>query len=112
MYRRKWKQIALKQAEEELLQSTRLEIHLFDKVAFLSHNAVRAPGAASLDELRAQQKKVHYFQKLYSQMRHGIIAQGVVVNADTIHLLREMKFVFICIDYPLAKKLIIERLEE
>jgi len=88
------------------------EIHLFDNDTFLSHNAFRAPGAASLEDLRAQQKKVHYFQKLYSQMRHGIIAHDVEVNADTIHLLHDMKFVFICIDYPPAKKLIVERLEE
>ena len=45
-------------------------------------------------------------------MRHGIFAHAVEINADTVHLLREMKFVFICIDEARAKRLIVERLEE
>ena len=37
------------------------DIHLFDGDSFMSHNAFRAPGAASLEELRALPKKVDYF---------------------------------------------------
>lgn len=88
------------------------EIHLFDKDTFLSHNAFRSPGAASLGELRAQQSKVDYLKVIYSKMRKGIVAHNVAIGEDNVHLLREMKFVFICIDKPSAKKLIVERLEE
>jgi len=48
------------------------EIHLFDGDTFLSHNAFRAPSAASVDELRAKPKKVLYLKELYSKMRRGI----------------------------------------
>src|SRR4051794_3660705 len=37
------------------------EIHLFDDDVLLNHNAFRAPGAVSLDELRRQPLKVEYF---------------------------------------------------
>ena len=47
------------------------EIHLFDDDLFLQHNAFRAPGAASLDDLRRQLTKVQYLHDLYSKMRSG-----------------------------------------
>jgi ThiF family len=88
------------------------EIHLFDKDTFLSHNAFRSPGAASLDELRAQRSKVDYLKDIYLKMRKGIVAHNIAIGEDNVDLLREMKFVFICIDKPSAKKPIVERLEE
>ena len=88
------------------------EIHLFDKDVFLSHNAFRAPGAAALDELRAQQSKVEYLKGIYSKMRKGIVAHNVAINEENVQLLEEMKFVFLCIDKAPVKKLIVGRLEE
>lgn len=97
----------------DLVAKTRVkEIHLFDRDTFLSHNAFRAPGAASLDELRSQPSKVEYLQGIYSKMRHGIFAHRFEIDGKNIELLREMKFVFICIDHAPSKKIIVERLEE
>jgi len=88
------------------------EIHIFDGDTFLSHNAFRAPGAASLEELRAQPFKVDYFKAIYSKMRHGVIEHKAHVEEANVHLLRDMQFVFICVDKGPAKKLIVERLQE
>ena len=47
------------------------EIHLFDGDRFYSHNAFRAPGAASLDELRAMPFKVDYYAGIYWETAQG-----------------------------------------
>jgi Domain of unknown function (DUF6791)/ThiF family len=87
------------------------EIHLFDADEFLQHNAFRAPGAPSIDELRAKQKKVIYLKGLYSRMHRGIVAHESYVDASNVEQLRGMDFVFVCLDRGTAKKLIIEKLE-
>ncbi len=88
------------------------EIHLFDLDLFLNHNAFRCPGAPSLDDLSKKQMKVHYLADIYSRMRKRVIAHDCFIDELTIEQLKEMNFVFICIDKGTAKRLIIERLEE
>lgn len=88
-----------------------VEIHLFDKDEFLTHNAFRAPSAASLEELRTRPKKVIYLKELYSKMRRGIIAHDYHIDATNVFELKEMNFVFICMDASHAKKLIVDALE-
>ena len=88
------------------------EIHLFDGDAMLSHNAFRAPGAASADELETKPKKVHYLQGIYSKMRRGIIAHPYHIDMKTIGQLQGMDFVFLCIDAGEGKRLIVEALEK
>lgn len=88
------------------------QIHLFDKDRFLSHNAYRGPGAASLEELRAQPLKVEYFAKIYSKMHRGIVPHAVHVDHQSIEQLRGVDFVFLCIDDGLAKRFIIRELED
>jgi hypothetical protein len=87
------------------------EIHLFDGDVMLSHNAFRAPGAASADELEAKQKKVHYLKQIYSRMRRGIVAHPYRIDEETVGELRGMDFVFLCIDASEGKRLIVEALE-
>lgn len=87
------------------------EIHLFDGDDFLSHNAFRAPSAASVDELRAKPKKVAYFKDLYSKMRRGIVDHGYYIDASNVDELQGLDFVFLCIDAGSSKKLIVEKLE-
>lgn len=88
------------------------EIHLFDKDRFLSHNAFRSPGAASLEELDKQPTKVSYFRDKYIKMRRRIFAYEYDIDESNVNQLREMNFVFICIDKGGAKKIIVEALEE
>ncbi len=88
------------------------EIHLYDDDTFLQHNAFRAPGAPSLEELKEKPNKAEYFQRRYSKMKKGIIAHPYKVNTLNIDELKEFSFVFICIDSGDGKKSIIEKLEE
>jgi hypothetical protein len=88
------------------------EIHLFDGDAFLQHNAFRSPGAPSIDELKAKPQKVAYLKNIYSKMRRGIVDHEVFVSQENVEHLKEMDFVFLCLDRGVTKKLIIEKLEE
>ena len=87
------------------------EIHLFDRDEFLQHNAFRAPGAPSSDHFGTAPKKVSYFKDLYSRMRRGIVAHDCHIDASNTDKLREMDFVFLCIDDGEAKRIIVESLE-
>lgn len=86
------------------------EIHLFDNDDFSQHNAFRSPGAPSLDQLNEKRKKVDYFSEIYSNMHKGIIPHISNVTRDNIHLLRNMSYVFICIDKNSSKKEIVTEL--
>lgn len=88
------------------------EIHIYDGDIFHQHNAFRAPGAISGDELAAEPKKVVYFEGIYSRMRRGIVSHPEHVDASNIDQLRDADFVFVCIDDGPAKAFIIEKLEE
>jgi ThiF family len=88
------------------------EIHLFDRDRFSSHNAFRAPGAASLEELRQRPSKVEYFTAVYSRMRRGVIPHEYHINASNVTELDNIEFVFICMDSPNAKRAVVEKLHE
>ncbi len=97
----------------DLITKTPIEqIHLYDGDVLYTHNAFRAPGAASLDELNAVPKKVEYFQRKYDPLRRGIIAHPVYVDESNIDELRDMDFVFLALDGGTSKKYIIKKLEE
>lgn len=88
------------------------EIHLFDKDDYLQHNAFRSPGAPSVEELHAKPRKVAYLKGMYAKMHRGIVAHEIYIDAENIEQLRQMDFVFLCLDSGTAKKLIVEKLEE
>jgi len=87
------------------------EIHLFDGDDFLQHNAFRSPGAPSLEELVTMPKKAGYLKGIYDKMRNGIFVHEDYIGADNVDALREMSFVFLCMEGT-AKKLIVEKLGE
>lgn len=89
-----------------------LEIHLFDGDSFVNHNAFRAPGAASIEDLRSAVKKAAYFRDVYSKMRRGIIAHEEYVTESNLDQLVGLSFVFICIDKPSAKPPIFQKLQQ
>lgn len=88
------------------------EIHLFDEDTFSSHNAFRAPGAASADELRKQPLKVEYFKDIYTRMHLHIVAHPENIDAGNVEQLRGMDFVFLCAEAGAVKRAIVEKLEE
>jgi hypothetical protein len=87
------------------------EIRLIDGDEFLQHNAFRAPGAASLDELREAPKKVEHYKAIYSRMHRGIVAHPVHIGSDNLHLLEGATFAFLCIDGGEPKRRVIEWLQ-
>ena len=88
------------------------QIHIFDRDKFLTHNAFRAPGAPSLDELKGIPSKVVYLHGRYSKMHRHIIPHEYNIDASNVSELQGMDFVFLCLDNGPAKKLIVQKLEE
>lgn len=87
------------------------EIHLFDGDNFLQHNAFRAPGAAKLDLLKSQPKKVDYLSSIYSNMHKHIYAHSEFISEKSLSLLENLDFVFVCIDKGCAKRTLFSYLE-
>ena len=88
------------------------EIHLYDGDVFATHNAFRAPGAASIEELSAAPYKVDYHAGRYEPLRWGIRPHRTYVTADNVDELLTMNFVFLAMDANENKKVIIDRLTE
>lgn len=87
-------------------------IHLYDRDVFLTHNAFRSPGAATLDELNSAPRKVDHFRAKYDAMHRQVIAHPEHVDASNIDELRDADFVFMSIEAGPAKRFIIEKLQE
>lgn len=88
------------------------EIHLFDGDMFSQHNAFRAPGAPSVDDLRAKPKKVDYLAAIYDKMRRGIHVHDHAIDSSTVDVLHGLDFIFLCLDSGIAKKAIVMALME
>lgn len=87
------------------------EIHLFDGDFFANHNAFRAPGAASLEDLREQQNKAAYFAKVYGRMKRRIVPHDTFIDATNVALLNGITFAFLCLDPSDAKRAAVDALE-
>jgi hypothetical protein len=87
------------------------EIHLFDGDVLLTHNAFRAPGAASLEELTAQPRKVDYYATKYSAMKRGIYPHAYPLQANNTTELGQMDFVFLAMEGGATKRRLVEALE-
>jgi hypothetical protein len=85
-------------------------LHVFDGDIFSSHNAFRAPGAASLDALRGRPTKVAHHKQMYENMRHEVVAHDYAVTSLNVAELEAMDFVFLCIDGGPVKRTIVEHL--
>ena len=86
------------------------EIHPFDDDPFLTHNAFRAPGAATLAQLDAGPLKVDHFADVYGSMRKGIVAHPYRIDDTNVDELQDMSFVFIAVDDAPSKEPIVDAL--
>lgn len=74
-------------------------IVVIDADEFSQHNAFRAPGAASLDDLQKKQGKVEYLAATYARMRRGIVSyRERLTPGNARALLDGVSFVFLCLD--------------
>jgi hypothetical protein len=87
------------------------EIHLYDSDHFCVHNAFRAPGAASIEDLNGGPNKAEYFAAVYSRMRRGVLAHGYDIDGSNLDELKGVSAVFLAVDSSAAKRAIVEWLE-
>lgn len=80
------------------------EIHLFDADVFSLHNAFRAPGAPTNEQLQEAHAKVDYLYNIYSRMHKHIIVHKEYLTSENLTDLAGMSFVFISIDKGAVKK--------
>jgi hypothetical protein len=83
---------------------------VFDGDRLLTHNAFRAPGSITLDELDGRPYKASFFCSRYDATRIGIRAFDCYVTDDNLQLLDGCTFVFVCIDSGAARRVIVEHL--
>ena len=88
------------------------EIHLFDDDEFSQHNAFRCPSALGIEELKRGMKKVEYYTALYSKLRRGVVPHPYRIDIANMDELREMQFVFLCLDSGELKDPIMRTLED
>lgn len=96
----------------DLISKTPIEeIHLFDSGCLLGYNIFRAPGATSINQMNSNLKKVNYFRDCYSLLKEGIKAHAINIDEENVTHLKEMDFVFICVDKNAARRPIMLYLE-
>ncbi|MBK8334924.1 MAG: hypothetical protein IPL07_21810, partial [Acidimicrobiaceae bacterium] len=76
------------------------------------HNAFRAPGAPTLDQLNAAPLKVDHLTAIYSNMHRRVIAHPYAIDENNVAELAAATFVFLSIDDPEAKAPIVAFLVE
>ena len=86
------------------------EIHLIDGDVFCQHNAFRSPGAASKEIFPKSMSKVSYFKANYQNMHKNLIEHDMFIKEENVSVLKDMDFVFICIDSGIVRKLITDYL--
>ena len=83
----------------DYISKTRVrEIHLFDGDQFQQHNAFRAPGPTTPEELEGRPTKAQLYHERYKKMRSGVIAHDFNVEAHNVDLLYDLDFVFVAVD--------------
>ncbi len=87
-------------------------VDVFDADVFLTHNAFRAPGAPTLDQLNAAPLKVDHLAAIYSNMHRRVIAHPHAIDENNVAELAAATFVFLSIDDPEAKAPIVAFLVE
>lgn len=85
-------------------------IDIFDGDTLLTHNAFRAPGSITVEELDGRPCKASFLASRYSLLRTGVRPFDCHITAENLHLLDPYTFVFLCIDSGAARRVIVEHL--
>ena len=70
----------------------------------------RSPGAASMNDLSENPRKVDYYQRQYSNMHKYIHVHDYYVKKENLQELDQMDYVFVCVDRNAARKIITDYL--
>lgn len=87
------------------------QIHLYDGDQFSSHNAFRAPGAPTLEQLRQRLTKVDYFASIYSHINRRIVPHAINIDETNLAELAGATFVFLSMEGGHSKRTIAGYLE-
>ena len=83
------------------------EIHLFDANPFLQHNAFRAPGPFSREDVGGGPHKASFHAERYSRMRKGVVPNDILIDETNVEELGAFDTVFLCMDgHPIKGKII------
>jgi hypothetical protein len=83
------------------------EIHLFDADPFLQHNAFRAPGPFSRENVGGGPAKASFHAERYSGMRKGVVPNDTLIDEINVGVLGSFDTVFLCMDgHPIKVKII------
>jgi hypothetical protein len=83
----------------DLLAKTLIaELHLYDDDRFVQHNAFRAPGGYSRDDLEGAPAKVARLAQRYALMRTGVVAHPYRIDETNVSEVTGLDMVFVCID--------------
>ena len=74
------------------------QIHIYDADFYETHNAFRSPGAISAEDLNKRQKKIQYYEEIYSRINKRIHAHEYNMDSEKLSELDDKDFVFVCID--------------
>ena len=97
----------------DFVSKTRVaEIHLFDGDGYQQHNAFRAPGATTPEELEERPSKVELYAHRYSAMRGGVVPHEGHVTTDEVDVLADLDFVFVAIDDNGTRQWLLPSLED
>ena len=84
------------------------EIHLFDRDPFLQHNAFRAPGPFSREDVGGGAHKASFHAERYSRMRKGVVPNDTLIDETNVGELGSFDTVFLCMDGHPIKRTIVE----
>ena len=88
------------------------EIHLYDEDRFLQHNAFRAPGAITAEDMQGGPSKAVFHAERYGGMRKGVSGHPERIDGDNVHNLGNYSTVFVCIDGGPIKREILDVCEQ
>ena len=74
------------------------EIGCYDGDVLLQHNAFRAPGVITLEDLEAAPNKAEYWTTVYRRFRRGLTSHPYRIDEDNVGELSQHDFVFVCVD--------------
>jgi len=86
------------------------KIGLYDGGLLLQHNAFRAPGVVTFEQLTAAKNKAEHWAEVYGEFHTGIVAYPYRIDQDNVQELDGYDFVFICVDDNEARHLIAKQL--
>lgn len=87
------------------------EVHLFDDDRYLQHNAFRSPAPTSIHELTGGPYKVDVYAQRWAAMRTGVIAHPERLGEHHADLMKQMDFVFVCVDSGASRHAVVDLIE-